>query len=204
MMTKLEFLDELLSELSRLGALTVTDAEEYLAYYSEMIDDRIEGGMNEEEAVAALGSPRDAARAVMMEMPITDVIAAKVKRRTAWRTWEILLLALGSPIWLPLLLTFAALAITAYCVIWSAAVAVWAVDLSLAAGSLAFLVSSAVAIFGAELSSGALYLGAALLSLGLSGVTFFGCVKLTALLVRLTAMLTRLIKFLIIGKRRKG
>ena len=52
-MTKSDFLDLLREKISRLPEW---EAAKTVVYYSEMIDDRIEDGMSEEEAVAALGS----------------------------------------------------------------------------------------------------------------------------------------------------
>lgn len=53
-MTKFEFLDAIKSGIS---ALSDEDKNRTLNYYSEMIDDRIEDGISEEEAVAAMGEP---------------------------------------------------------------------------------------------------------------------------------------------------
>ena len=52
-MTKAEFLAELRAAIS---GLPEADIEKSLDFYSEMIDDRVEDGLSEEEAVAALGS----------------------------------------------------------------------------------------------------------------------------------------------------
>lgn len=58
-MTKEAFL----SELSRLtGALNEQERARLVDYYAEMIDDRVEEGVPEETAVAALGDPADIAR----------------------------------------------------------------------------------------------------------------------------------------------
>ena len=48
-MNKDLFMNEL---MARLSGLPQADIEERLAFYSEMIDDRIEDGMTEEEAAA--------------------------------------------------------------------------------------------------------------------------------------------------------
>lgn len=60
-MTKREFLDE----LKRLtGAMSGGEQARLLAYYAEMIDDRMEEGVPEAEAVAALGDPAALASAL--------------------------------------------------------------------------------------------------------------------------------------------
>ena len=58
-MMKQAFLDRL-NALT--GALTEQERARLAEYYSEMIDDRMEEGIDEEEAVAALGDPMDIAR----------------------------------------------------------------------------------------------------------------------------------------------
>ena len=51
--------------------LPLEDVERSIAYYREMIDERVEDGMNEEEAVAALGSVEDIAAQIMDGAPVT-------------------------------------------------------------------------------------------------------------------------------------
>ena len=51
-MNKPEFLEAL---EKRLSGLPLEDIEKSKEYYSEMIDDRVEEGLSEEEAVEALG-----------------------------------------------------------------------------------------------------------------------------------------------------
>ena len=50
-MTRVEYLTEL---DRRLSALSKEQADEYLAYYAEMMADRMEDGMSEEDAVASM------------------------------------------------------------------------------------------------------------------------------------------------------
>ena len=57
-MTKNEFISRL---RTRLSGLPKDEIEERLAFYSETIDDRIEDGLTQEEAVADLGDVDDIA-----------------------------------------------------------------------------------------------------------------------------------------------
>ncbi len=199
-MTKHEFLDALLSELSAMN-VTVKDAESSFAYYAEMIDDRVEDGLSEEEAVKELGSPRSAAREIMLELPMTTLIKSKCKRKKPLAVWETVLLILGFPIWFPLLATVFALALSLYIVLWSVILTVWAADLALAAisvGSAVFGIMHASDGIGTVL----LYLGTAVFSAGAAGLLFFGCRNLTVLFARLTPKLTRAIKSLFIRKNK--
>ena len=68
-MTKLEFLNEL---RNRLSGLSEEDIERSLSFYSEAIEDRIEDGMSEEDAVYEMGPIDRAADAVRSDMPDKD------------------------------------------------------------------------------------------------------------------------------------
>ena len=61
---------ELLTALwKQLSDMPNSDVERSLDYYSEMIDDRVEAGMSEEEAVAEIGSVEEAAKQIMADAP---------------------------------------------------------------------------------------------------------------------------------------
>ncbi|MBO5842126.1 MAG: DUF1700 domain-containing protein, partial [Clostridia bacterium] len=65
-MTKQEFLDRLQAGLS---CLTESDAQERLNFYSEMIDDRMEEGLSEEQAVAHIGDVQTMIENILAEIP---------------------------------------------------------------------------------------------------------------------------------------
>ena len=109
-MQKTEFLDRLRAALADLPA---EELEKTLGYYAEMIEDRMEDGMDEEAAVAAMGDPEAVAREILLDAPLGTLVRAKIKPKRALSGWEILLLVLGAPLWLPLLATAAALLFTA-------------------------------------------------------------------------------------------
>lgn len=65
--------EQFLSELSRrLDGLNGNDLYRTLEYYAEMIDDRMEEGMSEEAAVAALGDLEAIAREIMQDAPARE------------------------------------------------------------------------------------------------------------------------------------
>ena len=92
-MTKAEFLAAL---RSRLAGLPGEDTETFLDYYGEIIDDRIEDGLSEAEAVEALGSIDAVVGGILEETPLPRLVRAKVAPRRALRIWEIVLLVLGA------------------------------------------------------------------------------------------------------------
>ena len=65
-MTRDEFLGRL-GEL--LACLPAEQVEETKAFYAEAIADRMEDGMSEEEAVAAMGTPGEVAKATLDDLP---------------------------------------------------------------------------------------------------------------------------------------
>ena len=95
----------LLALYDALRGLPVEDKERSIAYYREMIDERVEDGMSEEEAVAALGPMDEIVREIVEAVPLSAIVRDRVTPRRGLRAWEIALLVLGSPLWLPLALT---------------------------------------------------------------------------------------------------
>ena len=59
-----------------LASLPEEDRERSLAFYAESIDDRMEDGMSEEEAVASLESPEEAAKSILMDTPLPALVKA--------------------------------------------------------------------------------------------------------------------------------
>ena len=94
-MDKFEFITEL---RAKLWALPEEDKQRSVDYYREMIDDRMEDGLSEEEAVAAVGNLNEIVENILAETPAAEPEkpAVKQKRKLTW--WEIVLLVLGSPV----------------------------------------------------------------------------------------------------------
>ena len=110
-MNKTEFLQRL---RNRLSGLPQDDIEERLSFYAEMIEDRIEEGFTEDEAVAAVGSVNDIAAQIVSDIPLTKIVNAKVKPKRRLKVWEIVLLALSLPIWLFLAIAMLAVILLLY------------------------------------------------------------------------------------------
>ena len=94
-MTKQLFLNELSAALH---GLSREERYRTLSYYDELIDDRVEDGQSEEEAVESLGSPEQIAREILGE---EEPAPSTSKGR---KVWLIVLLVLGFPLWGSLLL----------------------------------------------------------------------------------------------------
>ncbi len=129
-MTKQEFLTQLQNGLS---VLTESDAQERLNFYSEMIDDRIEEGLSEEEAVVQIGDVNEITASILSEIPQRVPASAAVKqenhanqqetpkkpRKKGMEPWQIVMLILGAPLWVPLLIAAFSVVIALIAVLWS-------------------------------------------------------------------------------------
>ena len=78
-MTKQEYLAELRAALSDLSA---EEASRACAFYEEMIDDRMEAGEDERDAVAAMEPPAVAASRIVDEIPAVPRALARAQGGT--------------------------------------------------------------------------------------------------------------------------
>lgn len=109
------------------------DIEERLIFYSEMIEDRIEEGFSEEEeSVAAAGFVDEIIAQTIADIPLSKIAGERIRTKRQLKSWEIALLALGSPIWLSLGIAAAAVFFAVYVSAWSVIASLWAVFGSLA------------------------------------------------------------------------
>jgi len=161
-MNKHAFLAELRKGLKGLPQESI---EEHISFYSEMIEDRVEDGISEEEAVLEIGSVED----IVSQITAEDGINKKVKPRK----WNFSLLIIGSPLWLILAVVIFAL----FIVLFSLLIALWAVEFSLLASALGTFVSFFVYIFGENPLIGVGMLGIAAFIFGASIYLFFACCR---------------------------
>ncbi len=198
-MNKNEFLSELRSSLK---GLPEKDIKNTLDYYCEMADERIEGGMTEEEAIAELGTPCDIARETMLDMSLPKLIKTKYKK-DRWKAWEIIALIIGSPIWLSFAAAILAVVISVYAVIGSLIVSIWAIEISFFGVCAAGIIVCIFSLARSPLSA-LLYLGMGLAAAGLTLLGFLACLKLTVLFGRISVLILKFVKSLFIGRRYKN
>lgn len=185
---KQEFLARLRRELA---ALPNADVEERLNFYSEMIDDRMEEGLPEEAAVAAVGPVEEIVAQILGEVTAASLTPKKEHTKRTMKAWEILLLILGSPIWLSLGIAAAAVALSVYVSLWAVLVSFWAVFGAFVGCAFGGLMAGIVLACFGNVNTGIALLGAGILLAGLSIFTFFGCKAATCgtlLLTKKTAL----------------
>lgn len=199
-MTKAEFLAAV---EGCLRGLSQSDIQKSLEYYSEMIDDRMEEGMSEADAVAAMGPIPEIVNQILMDLPLPKLVRARTRPSRTVRMWEILLLVLGSPVWLPLLLVPVVVAfcvyITFFAVILSLYVTVAAVGLG---GLLGGIGGALIFAFTGQGVQAVLILGAGLFCFGVALLLLFPCGWITRGIVGLSKLFVRGIKRLFVRKEK--
>ncbi len=168
-MTKLEFIFELKDKLSKLPK---KELQERLNFYSEMIEDRMEEGLSEEAAVAAVGATNEIAAQIIAETP-------KQKAKTKFKIEKIMLLGLGFPVWFPLL-------VAAFGVIFAIYISLWAVFAAFVGCAVGGVISAVIFAVNGNTPTGIAMLGAALICAGLAIFIFFGCKLITKGMLVLT------------------
>ena len=182
-MNKQEFLDKLRAGLS---GLPRQDVEERLAFYAEMIDDRTEDGLSEAEAVAAVGTVEEIVAQVLAETPFAKLAVERVKPKHRLEGWEIVLLVVGSPLWLSLVIAAVSVIFSLYAVLWSLIVALWSLFGAFVGGAFGGLLGGIVLALAVNPPAGLALIAAGLVLAGLSILLFIGCKAATAGIVWLT------------------
>lgn len=182
-MTKQQFIERL---RAKLNGLPKKDIDERIAFYIEIIDDKIEEGATEEDAVKQIGSVDEIAEQIIAETPISKIVKEKFKPNRSLQPWEIVLLILGFPLWFPLLISAFSVAISLYVVVWSLIISLWAVFISVVASALGGVVAGLIFVCTAQVSSGLFVLAGALVCAGLGVFAFFGCKYATQGVLALT------------------
>ena len=171
-MRKQEFLAQLRKELSWLPQ---DDVEERLTFYSEMIEDRKEEGLSEEEAVSAVGSVNEIVAQVVADIPLTKIAKERIRPKRRLSAVEITLLALGSPIWLSLGIAAFAVILSLYISLWAVIISLWSVFTSLAICAIGGVLACVIFAVGGNRASGVAMLAAGIVCAGLSIFMFYGC-----------------------------
>lgn len=194
-MTKVDFISALHNGLN---GLPKEDIQEHITYYCEMIDDRMEDGLTEEEAISQLGSTEQVVNEILANIPMKTLIKTKTPAKIS--SAEITLISLGSPVWFPILIAIIAVLFSVYISLWAVAICLWAVFVALAGSGLGGVAGGIIIACRTNTPSGIALLGAGLMSLGLSVFAFYGSIYITKGLVSLTKWLWLSVKKRIMRK----
>lgn len=196
-MRKEEFLKELRKQLS---GLPKDDIDSRVEFYSEMIDDRIEEGKTEQEAINEIGSVDEIVNDIAKDTPFVKLIKEKVKPKRKLETWEIVLLVVGFPLWFPLATAALSVCLVGYFLIWVFDLASYVVELALGASGIGGLV-----VFFANIANGTtnyMALGISLMGFGGAFIFYWVCVAMTKGTFKVSMKITNKIKAAFIKKGR--
>ncbi len=171
-MNKRVFLDELRKGLF---GLPKDDVERSLDYYSEMIDECMEDGKTEEEAIIAMGTMDEIVSQIMADISFVKIAKEKIKPKRRLKTWEIVLLAVGSPVWVSLLIAAFAVVFALYISFWSVVVSLWAVFGSIVGCAFAGVIAGGVFAVAGNGLLGTMMISAGLVCAGIVIFFFYGC-----------------------------
>ena len=183
-MNKSEFLNQL---EARLSGLPKEDIYSRTQFYSEMIDDRVEDGLTEEQAVAEIGSIDEVVETITKDTPLIKLVKEKVTPKRKIGAFEIVLIVLGFPLWFPLLLTFFILCLVAYLLLWVGMFVTYAVNIAFFVGAFWSL-----AVYFPSQNIG--FLGIFFLGIGLGIFTIFISIAVTKGTIALTKAVALSIK----------
>ena len=190
-MTKQEFLAGLREKLS---GLPREDMEERMNFYSEIIDDRMEEGLSEEDAVFAVGNSDEIAAQILAEPRPPQTETKNTKPKKTWSPLAILLIVLGFPLWFPLIIAAFSIVLAVYIVIWSVIISFWSVFGALAGCAFGGIAAGIILISVENFAAGIAMIGAGITLTGLSIFAFLGCLAATKCVVFLTKKIPAWIK----------
>ena len=170
-MKKQDFLDKLKASL---WSMPEADKQRSVDYYAEMIDDRMEDGLSEEEAVAAIGDLDEIVRQILTESPRPPATVhkeqVKQKQQRGLEPWMIVLLVLGSPLWIPLVASAVATVVSIYVSLWSVVIVLYVVAVAVGIAAIGCIAGSFFMI--GRTATLVVVWGAALLCAGLAILLF--------------------------------
>ena len=201
-MSREEYLNELKEKLTENN---IPGVDSMIEFYDEAIADRIEDGMSEEDAVAAMEDTDSIVRGAKLEKPLATLVADKVKEKhkeassSGHGTLFTVLAIVGFPIWLPLFIAFGAIIFSLYVSLWAIVISIYAVELSFAVGAVASLLGCATFVMGnIPFATALALLGSAAILGGLAILLWKPIVAITKWMIDLIKMIFRGIKSLFV------
>jgi len=151
-MTKGDYLAELRSLLHQLPQ---EELDQTVGFYAELIEDKIEEGYSEEQAVADMEPPRELARRILKDMPPSPRRSApaksQVKKADSIPDWAkvliIVLIVISCPAWLSLGAVILSVVVALFLALWGVGLALAAALVGLVIAALAVIIYSIFMLF---------------------------------------------------------
>jgi len=174
---KFEFLNTL---RERLAGLSQEEINKTLDYYTEIIEDGVEEGLSEVQAVEALGNIEDIIAHIYMDSATAsrkngekpkEGLNIKETLKKEFKPWMWILIILGSPIWLSLLIGVVSIVFSIIMGIFAAVISLYAAVVALMAGAAGCVAGAFMFQTAAE---SALAVGVGMVCAGSSVLLLFG------------------------------
>jgi uncharacterized membrane protein len=198
-MSKTEFIEQLRAALN---GLSEEDLKKSVDYYEEMIDDRIEDGISEEEAISGLGSIDEIKSRILEDIPIRKIVKEKIKPKRSLAGWEIALLVIGSPVWVPIVLSLIITGLSLYMSFWIIILSLYVTDLSLFLAGILGIVLAFMQTNG--FATGLFLSGIGVTLTGVSVLLFFGFNQITKGMFILSKKFVLWLKKLFVGEKKSA
>lgn len=196
-MTKQEFLMQLRKGLS---GLPKKEVEGNLEFYAEMIDDRIEEGLLEEDAVAQIGNVDTVVEEIIAQIPLSKLVKERIRGNGKKSGLAITLLSVGALVWVPLLISAVVVICSLYVSAWAVIGSLWGAFGALVGCGVGGVVGGVFFLCFGRFLSCLIIIAAGCVCAGLSVFAFFGCKWLTKGGVWLTKKMGVWIKSIFIKK----
>ena len=180
-MYKYEFLTALREQLV---GLPKEDIEERISFYEEMINDRMDEGKSEEQAVAEIGTVDEVVRQIASETKLVHLVKHKMTPKRSLRGWEVAIIIATFPFWLPVVITSFVLAFVGFILIWTLVIVTYSAETGLWAGGILSGISFAMTLIAGEPNY--MMLGSCLMGIGGALLMILGCYGSTKLTIGLT------------------
>lgn len=169
-MTKNEFIIEL---RKRLNGLPNKEIDDRVNFYSEMIDDRVEDGKTEDEAINDLGGLENVVNEILQDTKLISLVKEKIKPKRRLKGIEVVALILGFPLWFPLAIVALVLLLVFYLLMWVLIIVTYSVEISLVGSSILGFAGFVANLVNKQFNM--YYLGIGISSVGASILFVFIC-----------------------------
>lgn len=169
-MTKKEFLNKLKNNIS---FLPKQDIEDRLSFYSEMIDDKIEDGKSEEQAVLEIGDVEQISYQIIKDTPFIKIAKEKITSKRGLTDFEAVLLIFTAPIWVSLLIVAFSVVLSLYVTLWAVIISLFASVFAVAISAIAGVVYGIILTVMGSVLTGLSVLGASLVLGGISILLYY-------------------------------
>ncbi len=159
-----------------------------------MIDDGMEDGLGEEEAISKIGTIDAIKTQIISDIPLHRIVKKRMRPKKTLGTVEIVLLILGSPIWLTLCICALTIVVAIFVVLLALVICFWGVFASFTTAMFASMLGSFDFFIKGFFFPGLTGIGSSLFFMGLAMIFFIVCIYFTMGIMHLTKKITIFIK----------